>query len=221
MGNIHGTDSGSPLRRRFRICGNRSYALIWGLVLVCAGALCACRHKSSADTEVLDRAGMDYASVQQIRGLNVTAPEIAEILKMRDAGFPDASCVQAVQIYRNRGQAFRGDDLAGMKQAGMTEQTIFALASLKDFEENAGELEAMHLAGLSDAIILEVARRRAESKPVLSGPTLAGLKNAGVRGATLLELVRRGVPDSEGNALIASRRHGASDAQLLHHFSGS
>jgi len=164
---------------------------------------------------------MDYATVQQIRNLNVSAEELGEVLKMHDAGFPDASCVQAVQIARNNGRVFRADDIVGLKQAGMSERTIFELASLNDFGRNAGELEAMHLAGLSDAIVVEVARRRAEGKPVLSGASLADLKNAGVRGATLLELVRRGVPDSDARSLLASRRHGASDAQLLHHFSGS
>jgi hypothetical protein len=164
---------------------------------------------------------MNYDSVQQLRALSVTPPEVTEILKFHDAGFPDATCVQAVQVYHKRGQAFRADDIIGMSQAGMSDQMIFTLAGLNDFGKNAGELEAMHLAGLSDAVVLEVARHRADGKPVLSGASLAGLKNAGVRGSTLLELVRRGVPDSEANALIASRRHGASDAQLLHHFSGS
>jgi hypothetical protein len=198
---------------------NRVCALLLGTLL--AFGLTGCHHKSSANTQLLDRSGMDFASVQQIRGLNVTTAEIAEILKMRDAGFSDPSCVQAVQIAHNQNQPFRADDIIGMKQAGMTEQMIFQLAAMPDFGMNAGELEAMHLAGLSDAIVMEVARRRAEGKPVLSGAALADLKNAGVRSATLLELVRHGVPDSEGKALLASRRHGAKDAQLLHHFTGS
>lgn len=183
--------------------------------------LAGCHHASSANTQLLDRSGMDFASVQQIRALNVNAVEVGEILKMRDAGFPDESCVEAVQIAHKEGQPFRADDIIGLKKAGMGQEMIFELAAMPDFGRNAGELEAMHLAGLSDAIVLEVARRRAADKPVLSGASLADLKNAGVRGATLLELVRRGVPDSEGKAMLVSRRHGATDAQLLHHFSGS
>jgi hypothetical protein len=206
------------LGRDSRLC-NRFCATLFGAIL--AFGLAGCRQKSSANTQLLDRSGMDYASVQQIRGLNVTTAEVAEVLKMRDAGFPDASCVQAVQIAHNQNQPFRADDIIGMKQAGMSEQMIFELAAMPDFGRNAGELEAMHLAGLSDAIVMEVARRRVEGKPVLSGASLADLKNAGVRSATLLELVRHGVPDSEGKALLASRRHGAKDAQLLQHFTGS
>ena len=76
----------------------------------------------------------------------------------------------------------------------------------------------MRLAGLSDAILLEVARHRAANQPVLAGASLANLKNAGVRELTLLELVRRGVPDSQAAAIIAFRRHGATDAQIISHF---
>jgi hypothetical protein len=56
---------------------------------------------------------------------------------------------------------------------------------------------------------------------VLAGASLAGLKNVGVRESTLLELARRGIPDSQANAIIAFRRHGASDAEILSHFTGS
>jgi len=184
-------------------------------------AAAGCRQASSANTQMLDRSGMDYASVQQIRGLNVSANEVEEVLKMHDAGFSDATCVRSVQIYHNRGQAFRADEIMSMRQAGMSEQTVFALAQMNDFGKNAGELEAMHLAGLSDAIVMEVAKRRADGEPVLSGASLAAMKNAGVRNSTLLELVRRGVPDSQANGLIASRRHGATDAQILRRYSGS
>ena len=77
----------------------------------------------------------------------------------------------------------------------------------------------MRLAGLSDAILLEVARHHAAGKPVLAGASLANLKNAGVRELTLLELVRRGVPDSQAAAILQFRRHGATDAQIVSHFS--
>ena len=79
----------------------------------------------------------------------------------------------------------------------------------------------MRLAGLSEQIILEVARHRAAGKPVLSGPSLASLKNTGLRDTTLLELARRGVPDSEVSSIVAARRHGAKDAEILRRFPGS
>ena len=165
---------------------------------------------------------MAYDSVKQLETLNVTNAEVSEILKLHSAGFSDVDCIRVVRIFHGRGQAFNaGDIVAGLIQAGMSDDTILELATLNQLGSTAGELEAMHLAGLSDSVVVEFARHRAEGKPVLSGASLAGLKNTGLRGSTLLELVRRGVPDSQANTIISFRRHGASDAQILRRFSGS
>jgi hypothetical protein len=190
--------------------------------LFLAFALAACHHALSADTQPLDRSGVAYDSVKQLEALNVTNAEVSEILKLHGAGFSDENCVRVIRIFHGRGQAFNaGDTVAGLIQAGMNDDTILTLASLNQLGPTSGELEAMHLAGLSDAVVLEFARHRAEGKPCLSGASLAGLKNTGLRGATLLELVRRSVPDSKANTIISFRRHGASDAQILRRFSGS
>jgi hypothetical protein len=85
----------------------------------------------------------------------------------------------------------------------------------------AGDLQAMRLAGISDATILEVARHRAEGKDVLAGASLANMKNAGIRDSTLQELVRRGIPDSQIDSILAMRRRGGSDAEILRYFVGS
>jgi len=42
-----------------------------------------------------------------------------------------------------------------------------------------------------------------------------------VRGTTLLELAQRGVPDSQAAAIVSSRRHGATDEDILRRFPGS
>jgi hypothetical protein len=100
----------------------------------------------------------------------------------------------------------------------VAESTIVELAKLDQLGLASGEFQAMRLAGLSDAIVLEVARHRAAGQPVLAGATLANLKNAGVRELTLLELARRGVPDSQAAAILAFRRRGATDADIIHRF---
>jgi hypothetical protein len=193
-----------------------------GISLLATVLLAACHHAPSADTQPLDRSGMAYDSVKQLDALNITNAEVAEILKVHNAGFSDQDCLRLVQTFHSRGQAFNaGDAVSGLIHAGMSGDTILAIAGMNQLGLSSGELEAMHLAGLSDAIVLEFARHRAEGKPVLSGAALAGLKNTGLRGATLLELVRRGVPDSQAPAIISFRRRGANDAQILRRFSGS
>lgn len=191
--------------------------------LVAAFALGACGSRShAADTQPLDNSGMSYTAVKELNGMNVTGAEIPEILKAYNAGFTDEDCVRIVQVFHNRGQAFKnGDAVAGLVQSGLDGEMILSLANLKQLGPTYGEYEAMHLAGLSNSIILAVAQKRDDNEPVLSGASLAGLKNTGLRGSTLLELARRGVPDNEANAIISFRRRGASDSQILRRFSGS
>jgi hypothetical protein len=185
------------------------------MVLYAAG----CHSIPPLDTKPLDTAGMNYDAIQQLKTFNITAPEVAQLATARQAGFTDASCVAALQIYRGRQQAFDGgEEIASLIRAQVGEDTILELARLNQLGLGAGDLEAMRLAGLSDAILLEVARHRSAGQPVLAGASLANLKNVGVRESTLLELVRRGVPDSQAAAIIAFRRHGATDAQIISHF---
>jgi hypothetical protein len=181
-----------------------------------------CHHEILVDTAPLDAAGMSYDSIQQVKALRVTTAEVGQLARARQGGLSDANCVKILQTFRGQGQPFTaGETIAGLIQAGIGEPTVVELANLNQLGFAAGELEAMRLAGISDETIVEVARRHAEGKPVLSGASLAGMKNAGLRDSTLLELSRRGVPDSETAAILASRRRGLNDEEILKHFPGS
>lgn len=213
------------MRKFPRFFLNRDFARLFTIAstgVLLAFALVACARSHSADTQPLDNSGMSYSSVKQLDSMSVSSAEIQEILTAHNAGFSDDDCVQIVQVFHRRGQPFKsGDAVAALLQAGMDDQTILGLANLNELGSTYGEYEAMHLAGLSDAIVLAVAERRSGNKPVLSGASLAGLKNTGLRSTTLLELARHGVPDTETNAIISFRRRGASDSQILRRFAGS
>jgi hypothetical protein len=165
---------------------------------------------------------MSYDAIKELAVLDISTAEVAQVAKARQSGFSDADCIDIMKIYRGRHQPFdAGDAIAGLAGANVSESTIVQLATMNQLGLGSGELEAMKLAGLSDGILLEVARHRSEGRPVLAGASLAGLRNAGVREATLLELARRGVPDSQADAIVSFRRHGATDAAILGRFNGS
>jgi hypothetical protein len=196
------------------------FRLIFAYVF--AITLGACHSVTPVDTAPLDRAGMSYDAIQQVKAMHVNPPEVAALAEVRQSGISDATCVALLQIFRGRNQSFdAGDAIAGLAKAGMSEPSIVELAQMNQLGLLAGELQAMRLAGFPDDIILEVARRRSAGQPVLAGASLADLKNAGVREATLFELARRGIPDSQAGAIVASRKHGATDADILRQFSGS
>jgi hypothetical protein len=185
-------------------------------------SLSGCHHELAVDTSPLDSAGMNYDSIRQLKAVNVTTAEVVEVAKARQGGLPDASCLAIFQIYRARKQPFdAGSNAAALVRSGMSPDTVVALAALNQFGVESGELQAMRLAGISDDIVLEVARHHAQGKSVLSGASLAIIRNTGMRNATLLELTRRGVPDSQSTEIVALRRRGLHDAEILRHFTGS
>ncbi len=190
--------------------------VFFSLMLLIAGCE---RMMLPLDTKPLDIAGMTYPAIKQLQAMDITRAELAEIAKARAAGLPDETCIEIVRIYHVRNRPFNaGAAVAGLVQAHLRADTILDLASLDQLGVNAGELRLIRLAGLSDSIVLEVARHEAAGKPVLSGAALSNRRNAGMRESILLELVRRGVPDSEGPTIIRLHRHGASEADILRRY---
>src|SRR5690348_9248636 len=82
---------------RFILC-----SLLMSLGLPAAG----CRRLRPIDTQPLDTSGMSYDAVQELKSLRISAPEVAEIAKARESGFPDADCIDAFKIFRGRQQPF-------------------------------------------------------------------------------------------------------------------
>lgn len=182
----------------------------------------ACSRMVPLDTSPLDSSAMSFAAIQTLKGMNITNAEVAQVAAAKQAGFSDNECIALFRLVRSRKQQFEvGDDVAQLLRAGVSSSTVMQLAQLAQLKSWGGEATAMRLAGLSEEIILEEAHRRAAGLPVLSGASLANFKNTGMREATLLQLVRRGVPESEAPTILALRRRGQNDAQILRRYPGA
>jgi hypothetical protein len=206
------------LHPAFRRAQFASLVFAFALTIAAGG----CKHIVPVDTTPLDVVGVNYDSIKELKGLKITTPEVAEIMKAKQGRMSDNGCVELLKIFRSRNVEFNaGDEVASLIQVGSSEDTILQLARMNQLGLGTGELQAMRLAGLPDEILLVVASHRAEGKPVLSGASLGSLKNTGLRVSTLLELAQRGIPDSQASAIISSRRSGANDAEVLRRFPGS
>jgi hypothetical protein len=186
------------------------------LLLACAG----CKHVRYIDIKPLDQAGMDYSAIQEMKALSPSDAEIAEVAKAKMGGLSDHSCIELLRISRSQNQRADFADAAdNLVQVGMTEDDILALARMHQLGVPSGELQAMKLTGLSDAVVMEVARRHAAGKQALSGVSLAHLKDAGFSQAALFELVRRGVRDDQVASTVALRHNKkTSEAEIVKHF---
>jgi hypothetical protein len=159
------------LRPSRRVNPRAALAPIIALLLVSLFAA-GCKHVQTLDTKPLDASGMSYDTIKKLESLKITAPEISELVRARNAGFSDASCIELFRIAHGRGEAFAsGESVAGLIRVGMTEPSVLELARLNQLGLGSGELQAIRLTGLSDSIVLEVARHRAAGKPEFSAAT--------------------------------------------------
>jgi hypothetical protein len=171
-------------------------------LFVCAG----CNNANRARMTPLDSAGMHPETIEQLNKYQVNDAEVQQILTVGRAGMSEQECVELVRLARSRDRSFaEGDAIAGMIEAGVKQNTILDLVRLNELTAFGGEAEAMHLAGLSDAVILDVARRKAKGEVVLSGSRLAELRDAGFSNAQLVAALDQGLNDKQ--ALEALTHH--------------
>jgi hypothetical protein len=197
--------------RRFRV-ERLASGMLLAWVLVWAG----CQSASRTDTAALDEAGMWFNGVEQLRELSVTDDEVQQVLLARQAGITDQNCVELVRLARRRNQPFAdGGAVAGLMRAGMQEQSVMALARLNQLGIRAGEAQAMRLTGLSDEVVLAVARRRNAGQPVLSSAKVAALRNAGFTDRQIIDLINRGTSDAQADAIIAQRVRAAGGSRFV------
>ena len=181
-------------------------AALLGLLL----ALPSCKSAPKTDNAALEQAGMYFEGIQQLRALNLSQGEIAQLAQARQAGLTDQDCVDLINIARRHNQPFQdGAGIAGMMRAGLQEKSVMTLAHLYQLGPLAGEAQAMKLAGLSDDVVLAQARRRNAGQPALSSAKAAGLRNAGLTNAQILDDVNRGFTDAQADAVIAQHERAA------------
>jgi hypothetical protein len=199
----------------------RSWLSLVALALALAALGAAgCKVIHRADTRPLDGVGMSFSAIEQLQQLDVTNPEVAELVKVKQVGFSDDAAVALVRAAHGRNQRFTaGDAVMGLVQAGFSEKGVLELGRLDQLGLWVGEAQAMRLAGIPEPVILELARQRAAGRPTLSGPSLAEMKNTGMSDETLFELARHAVPDTEAKNILLMRQRRWSDAQILRHYS--
>jgi hypothetical protein len=189
-------------------------AALLGLLLALPGCKSA---PPKTDSTPLEQAGMYFDGIQQLHALNLSQGEVAQLAQARQAGLTDQDCVDLINLARRRDQPFQdGDGVAGMMRAGLQEKSVMTLAHLNELGPFAGEAQAMKLAGLSDDVILAVARRRNAGQPALSSAKAAALRNAALSNAQILDDVNNGFTDAQADAIITQHERAGGGHGFVH-----
>ena len=175
-----------------------------------------CNRIKPIDLRQLDQAGMWYQSLEDLRKLDPSGAEIAQLVIIRRAGMSDAACLDLVRLARSRQRPFdSGEPVAALLRVHMSEANILELARLDQLGLWVGEAQAMRLAGLSEDVVMAVARRRASGLQTLSGAALAQLKNVGVDEPQMMGLLNRGGSDAEAQKVVEARNRAATPSGFV------
>lgn len=165
--------------------------------------LAGCNKLRPTNMIPLDSAGMHTESIEQLHKYQINDAEVQQILIAGRAGMSEQGCVELIGIARSRHRVFaEGDVVAGLLNAGMKEPSVLELVRLDQMSPFAGEAQAMRLAGLSDEVVLNVARRRTRGETVVGGPRLAELRDAGFSNAELVAALDRGMTDKQAEEAL-------------------
>ena len=147
-------------------------------------------------------------NLEKLRQYQINDDEVQQLLIVGKAGLGEQGCVELIRIARSRDRTFtEGDAVAGLLGAGLKESSVMELVRLNQLPLFAGEATAMRLAGLSDEVILDVARHRAKGQAALSGQRLAELRDAGFSNAQLIAALDRGITDKQANEVLAHHNY--------------
>jgi hypothetical protein len=145
-------------------------------------------------------------SVEQLKALNTADPEVAQLVKLKQAGVSDDTCIELVMDAHQHKHPFSSADSAGnLARAGFTEPQILEIARADQLDALSGDAVMLRLIGLSDAMVQTILHRRLEGQPTISGGEIAKLKNTGLTEKQILERINQGMTDEQAEKEVAAR----------------
>jgi hypothetical protein len=171
-----------------------------------------CNQHPLTDYRPLDQAGMWSSSVEQLKTLNTSDMEVAQLVKLKHAGIGDDACVTLITGAHQRQHPFTSADSAvNLVRAGYAESVILEIAKTDQLETIGGDAVMLRLVGLSDFAVDLILHRRLKGQPTMSSAEIGRLKNTGLTEKQILERINQGMTDAqadkEASLREATRNH--------------
>jgi hypothetical protein len=167
-----------------------------------------CDKHPLTDYRPLDQAGMWSSSVEQLKTLNTSDLEVAQLVRLKQAGISDDACVTLITGAHQRQHAFTSADSAvNLARAGYSEPVILEIAKTDQLDIISGDAVMLRLVGLSDSAVDLILHRRLKGQRTMSSAEIGRLKNTGLTERQILERINQGMTDKEALLREATRNH--------------
>jgi hypothetical protein len=180
-----------------------------------------CEKHPLTDYRPLDQAGMWSSNVEELKKLNTSDPEVAQLVRMKQAGLSDDTCVALISQARDRKKQFTSADSAvNLSRAGYRDTVILEIANRDQLDIISGDAVMLRLIGLSDGAVDKILHRRLAGQRTMGSAQIGRLKNTGLTEKQILERVNQGMTDAQADreAFIreATRNHSGTGFTRVH-----
>src|SRR4030095_4569131 len=178
-----------------------SLAILFGGLL-----LAGCKSHPLAHYRPRDKAGMWSGSLQEMRKLNPSNAEIAQVVALKNAGVSDELCLGLVAAAHAHEHAFASAAAAkSLNGATFSDQQILAIARNDQLDTISTDAVMLRLIGLSDPMIQTLLQRRMKGLPTLSSAQIGRLKNAQLSEKEIMTRIENGMTDAQADAEATAR----------------
>jgi hypothetical protein len=179
-------------------------------------ALAGCKTKPKIDYTALDQSGMWSTDLAEIKKMNVSAAEVAELAKLKRAGAGDPLCLSLLKSAREHNHEFAsGDSVIELSGAGYSDVQILEMSQADKLDTLSSDAVMLKLIGVSNSTVQVVIQRREQGLPTLTSAQIGRLKNIGESEKKILDLIYQGLSDQQAEAYVtkleAARNHAHTD----------
>jgi hypothetical protein len=174
--------------------------------LVLSAILAGCHSQPLTDYRPLDKAGMWSGSMEELKKLNPSESEIAQIVALKNAGVNDELCLGLVNAAHAHHHPFTSAAAAkSLNGANFTDAQILAVAKSDQLDAISADAVMYRLIGLSDPTVQILLQRRLRGLPTLSGAEIGRLKNTQLSEQEILARIDNGMTDAQADAEASAR----------------
>jgi hypothetical protein len=173
------------------------FLLLGVLILIRVGG---CEQHPLTDYRPLDQAGMWSSKVEQLKSLNASDAEVAQLVKLKQAGLDDETCIQLLSDAHQFVHPFSSAESAvNLLRAGYSEPLILEIAKKDQLDMVSGDAVMLRLVGLSDSAVNSILRRRLAGVPTMGSAQIGRLKNTGLTEKQIMERINSGTTDAQAD----------------------
>ena len=169
--------------------------------------LAGCQSHPLTDYRAASQAGVFSGTIEDLKKLNTSDTEVAEVIRLKKAGVTEETIVSLVRIAHEHQHPFVATDpVKNLAGANFAERQILEIAQIDQLDTIGGDAVMLHVIGLSDSTVQFLLQRRMKNIPTMSAGTIADLKNTGLTEKDILYRIQQGMTDAQGETEAAARK---------------